>query len=133
MAEIGRRKVWAVTSAERGRTHTVLTYINASDQSLPPMIIFPRKRMKDNLKNGALPGTMFACSESGWINQSLFLDWLIFYYKNFTSQTSSYNRGWPFISCFIRCNQTGKRQPHLFTLSSISLYSHIATIRCGSI
>ena len=78
VAEIGRRKVWAVTSAERGRTHTVLTCINASDQSLPPMIIFPRKRMKDNLKNGTLPGTMFACSESGWINQSLFLDWLNF-------------------------------------------------------
>ena len=39
------------------------------------MIIFPTKQMKEDLKNGALPGTMFTCSESGWINQSLFLDW----------------------------------------------------------
>ena len=39
VAEIGRRKVWLVTSA----------------------------------------GTMFTCSESGWINQSLFLDWFKFF------------------------------------------------------
>ena len=43
------------------------------------MIIFPRKWMKEDLKNGALPGTMFTCSESGWINLSLFLDWFKFF------------------------------------------------------
>ena len=79
VAEIGRRKVWSVISAERGRTHTVLTCVNASGQSIPPMIIFMRKWMKEDLKNGALPGTMFTCSGSGWINQSLFLDWFKFF------------------------------------------------------
>ena len=82
VAEIGHRKVWSVTSAERGKTHTVLTCVNASGQSIPPLIIFPRKRMKEDLKEGAMPGTMFCCSESGWINQQLFLEWFKFFIES---------------------------------------------------
>ena len=53
VAEIGCRKVWSVILAEQGRTHTVLTCVNASGQSVLSMIIFLRKRMKEDLKNGA--------------------------------------------------------------------------------
>lgn len=48
-ADIKHKKVWSITSAERGKTHTVLTCVNASGQSIPPLMIFPRKRMKEDL------------------------------------------------------------------------------------
>uniref|UniRef100_A0A1X7TXI8 HTH CENPB-type domain-containing protein n=1 Tax=Amphimedon queenslandica TaxID=400682 RepID=A0A1X7TXI8_AMPQE len=81
-ADIKHKKVWSITSAERGKTHTVLTCVNASGQSIPPLMIFPRKRMKEDLKEGAIPGTMFRCSESGWINQQLFLEWFEFFIES---------------------------------------------------
>ena len=31
--------------------------------------------MNEHLKQNAIPGTVFGCSDSGWINQSLFLQW----------------------------------------------------------
>lgn len=40
------------------------------------MLIFKRIRMNDCLKNGAPPGTQFACSKNGWITSELFVEWL---------------------------------------------------------
>ena len=67
VAEVACRKVWSVTSAERGRTHTVLTCVNASGQSILPMIIFPTKRMKEDLKM-VLFLEQCLLVQSGWIN-----------------------------------------------------------------
>lgn len=44
VTEIGQRKVWSIIPAERGKTHTVLTCVSATGQSLPPMIIYPQKQ-----------------------------------------------------------------------------------------
>ncbi len=74
--EVGRRNVWAITLAEKGKTHTILTCVSASGFSMPPYIIYPRKRITDSLKVGALAGTTFRCSDSGWVNSELFMDWL---------------------------------------------------------
>ena len=50
VAELGRRHVYSVTSAERGHTHTVLSCISASGFVLPPCIVYPRKkRVPENL------------------------------------------------------------------------------------
>ena len=69
VTEMGRRNVYAVTSAERGKTHTVLACVSASGYVLPPMIIYLRIRcVPESLKEGAIPDTLFATSESGWIN-----------------------------------------------------------------
>ena len=80
VAELGRRNVYAITSAERGKTHTVLSCVSASGNSLPPMMIYPRKRcVPENVKEGALPGTFFANSENGWMNTQLYLEWFNFF------------------------------------------------------
>ena len=39
--EMGHHKVYAVTSAEKGKMHTILTCVFASSHVLPPMMIFP--------------------------------------------------------------------------------------------
>ena len=77
---LGRRNVYALTSAERGKTHTVLSCVSASGYVLPPMIVYPRKKkVLDNLKEGAIPGTLFTNSDSGWINSELYLEWFNFF------------------------------------------------------
>ena len=79
LTELGRKKVWALTSGEKGKTHTVVSCVSASGNVIPPMMIYPRKRMTDKLKSGAVPGTLFACSDNGWINQQLYLQWFEFF------------------------------------------------------
>ena len=79
VTEMGKKKVWAVTSGERGKTHTVITCVSASGQAIPPMMIYPRIRMSEGLKKDAVPGTLFACSKTGWVNQELYLEWFRFF------------------------------------------------------
>ena len=82
VTEVGRRNVWAVTSGEKGKTHTILSCVSASGSTLPPFMIYPRKRVTDNLKAGAVPGTTFHCSDTGWVNSELFLEWLRFFVQS---------------------------------------------------
>ena len=46
------------------------------------MIIYPCKRLCDCIKYGAVPGTLFGCSNNGWIHQSLYLEWFKFFLRN---------------------------------------------------
>ena len=41
VTEIGRRNVWAITSGEKGKTHTIITCVSASGYVLPPFLIYP--------------------------------------------------------------------------------------------
>ena len=83
VAELGRRNVHSVTSAERGKTHTVLSCVSASGHVLPPCIIYPRKRkVPDNFREGAVPDTLFAHSDSGWMNYDIYFEWFEFFLKN---------------------------------------------------
>jgi len=65
VTKLGKKNVWGVTSAEKGKTHTIVTCVSASGYSLPPTIIFPRKRMSEKLQQGTFPGTLFECSDNG--------------------------------------------------------------------
>ncbi|XP_045451633.1 uncharacterized protein LOC123660620 [Melitaea cinxia] len=50
--------------------------VSAAGQFIPPMIIFKRMRMSDQLKEGAPAGSLVTVSESGHINRELFCQWL---------------------------------------------------------
>ena len=80
LAELGRRNVYSITSAERGKTHTILACVSAAGNVLPPMMVYPRKKsVPDNFKEGCVPGTLFKTSESGWMNTELYLEWFRFF------------------------------------------------------
>ena len=79
ISQVGRKNVWSVTSGEKGKTHTVITCVSASGFVIPPMMIYPRKRMNEKLKQGAVPETLFECSDSGWINEELYVKWFKFF------------------------------------------------------
>ena len=83
VAEVGCHKVYAVTSAEKGKTHTILTCVSASGHVLPPMMIYPRKQTPPaNFREGAVAQTLFANSTNGWINSNLFMEWFEFFLAN---------------------------------------------------
>ena len=82
ITEVGRKNVWSLTSAEKGKTHTILACASASGLVLPPFMIYPRKRMSETFKEGAVPGTSFHCSGNGWVTQEQYLEWFRFFIAN---------------------------------------------------
>lgn len=77
----GSKNVGAAITAERGRTITAVFSMSAAGNYIPPMLIYPRKRMTATLqKNGPL-GASYKTSKNGWINTELFIDWLSHFAK----------------------------------------------------
>ena len=72
----GKRQVGCLTSAERGTLVTAEICMNAAEVYVPPMLIFPRVRMKAELMDGTPPGSVSACHKSGWMQTEIFVEWL---------------------------------------------------------
>ena len=60
----GKHQIGAITSMERGQNITIICCMSATGHYVPPGIIFPRVRMKEELKDGAPPGSVFFCQVS---------------------------------------------------------------------
>ena len=75
-AQKGKHQVGAITSGERGRNVTFVCCVSATGHYVPPMVIYPCKRLKLELTEGAPAGSVFHCQENGWINTELFSAWL---------------------------------------------------------
>ena len=84
VATKGARYVAKVTSGERGATVTVECAVNAAGGYLPPMFIFPRKRMVAALMNGAPPESVNYSSPNVWIDGDLFV-------KRFAASTNAWS------------------------------------------
>ena len=76
IAQIGRHNVPSITSADKGKTHSILACVSASRKVFPPFIIYPRKRpVPEKLREGAYQNTVFHVSDNGWITKELFYEW----------------------------------------------------------
>nr|XP_047144645.1 MFS-type transporter clz9-like [Hydra vulgaris] len=64
------------TSGERGSTTTVVCAFSASGKYVPPFFVFKRKRINNQLLRGGNADMLVMVSDSGWINENLFVDWL---------------------------------------------------------
>ncbi|KAH9636837.1 hypothetical protein HF086_017080 [Spodoptera exigua] len=82
----GKKNVNKIVSGERGQTITAICCVSATGNYVPPAFIFPRKRMKGELIDGAPAGSIGMTSDSGFINTDLYLQWLI-HFKDYTSPT----------------------------------------------
>jgi hypothetical protein len=69
----GKKEV--ASSAERGNAVTVVTSMNATGTYVLPLIVFPRKNTKEELRDGDLAGSVSACHPSGWIQMDMFTKW----------------------------------------------------------
>ncbi len=81
----GRRQVGTVTSAERGQTVTAEICVSASGSYVPPMLIYPRKRMQQEFETGLPSGAWAEVQETGWMTKELFLTW----FKRFVTFTGA--------------------------------------------
>ncbi|CAK1578971.1 unnamed protein product [Parnassius mnemosyne] len=80
-AKKGKKIVGKVVSAERGQTVTAVCCMGATGIFVPPALIFPRKRQKPELMDGAPEDSLQLVSDSGYMNSDLFIIWLNHFIK----------------------------------------------------
>ncbi len=75
VAARGQKHVHVLASDTK--THvTVLACVNAAGYAIPPMVIYRRANLSQQLTRGEIPGTMYGLSpKSGWIDGDLFSEW----------------------------------------------------------
>jgi hypothetical protein len=83
LARKGQKQVGKVVSAERGESVTVVCAMSPTGIFIPPFFIFPRKRMRDDLKAGLPRGSEAVAHDSGYMTKEIFIDYL----KHFISHT----------------------------------------------
>jgi len=85
----GKKQVGDLTSAERGQLCTVEICMSAAGHFIPPLIIFPRIRMKYELMEGTPPGSIYRCDRSGWMQTDIFTEWFKHFILHSASSTSN--------------------------------------------
>lgn len=63
-------------TTDKGAITTVIAAGNALGNTVPPYFVFKGKKMFESLKDGALPGSTFTLTESGWSNGEVFKDYV---------------------------------------------------------
>lgn len=76
VSQKGIREVVKLTNAERGENVTVVACCSASGIFIPPFVIFKGVRFKDIYKQDLPSGSEVAMTDSGYINEDVFLKWL---------------------------------------------------------
>lgn len=66
----------AITSKEKGENVTVVAAMSAAGQFIPPFVIFKGKRNHAEWQDNMPPGTKVTLTESGYINEPTFLEWM---------------------------------------------------------
>lgn len=72
VAQKGIKQVSSCTSAERGLLVTTCCVISASENTIPLVMVFPRKKFNPRMTYGAPCGTLGLVSDSGWMTRELF-------------------------------------------------------------
>lgn len=72
VAEKGCKQVGQVTSRERGELVTCCAIISATGVGIPPVLIFPRKKFRETMMNGAPEGSLGLVNDTGWMTSILF-------------------------------------------------------------
>lgn len=65
-----------LSSAEKGALMTIVTCMSATENFIPPLMVFLRTNMKAKLFDGAEPGTIGRCHSFDWIKGKLFAKYL---------------------------------------------------------
>ena len=72
ISQKGRKQVGGLVSAERGETVTCVFCCNAAGNFIPPLLIFPRKKINLELREGCPPDTLAVFHPSGWMQTEIF-------------------------------------------------------------
>ena len=72
LSPTGTRQVGATASAERGVLITVCACVSAAGRALPPVLLYPRKRVQPHWATDAPPGSLILANDSGWMDKETF-------------------------------------------------------------
>ena len=72
----GKRQVGKLTSAERGKNISILFCMSPAGIFVPPLFVFPRKRMNMRFMINAPEGSVGVAQHNGWMDGENFLVWL---------------------------------------------------------
>ena len=75
VATKGKHNVGILTSAEKGKNVTVVCCASATGDYVPPLLVFPRARLKPSLMDHAPQGSVGAANKTGWMQQETFSQW----------------------------------------------------------
>ena len=78
----GKRQISSVQSADWGSLVTVVNCMIPNGHFIPPLLVFARKYMKQELMNGTPPGSIHACHPTGWIESEIFAQWILYFIKH---------------------------------------------------
>jgi hypothetical protein len=70
------KMVGIVASAERGELITVAVAVSARGTFMPPMLIFPKKHVRDHCIRDGPAGCIGAATGSGWMNEESFVQFM---------------------------------------------------------
>ncbi len=122
IGERGVKHINSITSGDKAQM-TVLACVSASGYSMPPMVIFDRKRLKPEHTQSEIPGTIYALSSNGWIDSELFEEWFL---KHFLMHISAMRPvllllyRWTFIELSTNINPESYKGEYHCILSSSS-------------
>ncbi|XP_027012391.2 histone-lysine N-methyltransferase PRDM9-like isoform X1 [Tachysurus fulvidraco] len=85
VARKGVKQVCAVSSVEGGTLITLACAVSALGNSIPPMFIFPQKKIHPSFTSNGPPGCISTANGSGWMQREDFLVFL----KHFQTYTNS--------------------------------------------
>ena len=70
-----------IVNASNDKTQiTVMACVSATGFSIPPMVIFKRSSLTEDLIQGEIPDTLYGLSKSGWMDGDLFTKWFHFHF-----------------------------------------------------
>lgn len=82
IASKGCKQVGAATSGERGSLVTLVYAVSACGNSVPPLLIFPRKYFNDHFVADGPPGCIGSANPSGWVTSEEFLVFIKHFVKH---------------------------------------------------
>ena len=76
------KQVGKLTSGERGALVTVLYAVNGAGNSVPPMLVFPRVKLRDHMMKGAPPDLIGVANSSEWMSAACFTEFIKYFIKH---------------------------------------------------
>jgi len=78
----GKRQITSLQSAERRSLVTVVTCMSPIGPFIPPLLVFPRKNVKEEMMSDSPPASSHACHSSWWIQSGIFFQWFLHFIKH---------------------------------------------------
>ncbi len=74
-ARLDSKSPYLIEAQNQKEAYTINVCISASGEYLPLYVVYQSTSLRSNWFSGGPAGCRYNCSESGWMNEIVFLDW----------------------------------------------------------